>query len=592
MIQPIAEPQTGPILEPKPEPIIEQPALEPIPEPVREKKQKKKGWFFEVPKTEAEPAIEVPEPTVQPELEPETDSEPEPEPEPARPSKDGKKKKGWFFSEGAKSIPESASEPEGFESVPELEHESTDDLELELELSAPTPEPSDPEPQFEEAQEEVFAPAQLAIEWPEEKAQPKERRHSQKHKELREGISEARNKEKRRRHDRSPDNTSARPPKAPSMERRGTSSSAAPSIERRGTSSSAAPSMERKGTITSDEGIDKAARRERRRQKKFAEEQAEREMLRIEVEERLRKEAEERQLLEKEQRRAERRAKKAKKEAEAKAKELAEREALVRGAERRAREEAMASIKPKLERRKSKRHSGIPAEETHEEKEARRESRRAKRAAKDSSPGTGGLQRSNRNSVEHAARLSMAMNSIPDSNSDPYTPDRERGNPYEDTYEQEARQRRRRERHNTRKAQKAGLWTNGEDLSGSVTPEQVPPGEDVTNVRFSSSISHDLQEEHALRERRRKRKEARRNLNEIPVSEEEARRLRKLQKKEEKRAKETKDPVPKEIKDPEARAARRAARAKRRADSERFGGALTDNEGGPSKGSWWKKLMG
>lgn len=560
--------------EPEPEPELE-PIVEPEPESAKptRKDTKKKGWFFEAPESEVEPAIEEPEPIVDPESGPEVESEPEPEPivepepEPVKPSK---KKKGWFFGE----VPEPASEPEGFESVPELEHESTDDLELELELSASTPEPSDHEPQFEEAQEEVLTPAQLTIEWPEDKVQSKGRSHSRKHQGVGEGVK---NKEKRRRHN-SADDTNMVPSKAPSM-------------ERRGTSSSAAPSMERKGTMTSDEGADKAARRERRRQRKLAEEQAEQEVLRVEIEERLRREAEERQFLEKEQRRAERRARKAKKEAEVKAKELAEREALVR-AERRAREEALASINPKMERRKSKRHSDAPTEETREEKEARRESRRARKAAKEYSPPTGSLQRPNRNSVNHAARLSMAMNSIPDSNSDPYTPDRERSDPYEDTYEQEARQRRRRERHNTRKAQKAGLWTNGEDLSGSVTPEQVPSGEDVTNVRFSSSISNDLQEEQALRERRRKRKEARRNLNEIPADEEEVRRLRKLQKKEEKHSKEMRDQGPKGIKDPEARAARRLARAKRRADSERFNGALTENEGGASKGSWWKKLMG
>lgn len=587
----VSEPELEQVVEPEPaaeEPEPE-PELEPIVElepesakPTRKDTKKKKGWFFEAPESEAEPVIEEPEPIVDPGPGPEVESEPEPEPEPivepepelVRPSK---KKKGWFFGE----VPESASEPEGFESVPELGHESTDDPELELELSASTPEPSDHEPQFEEAQEEVLTPAQLTIEWPEDKVRPKGRSHNRKHQGVGEGVKD---KEKRRRHN-SADDTNMVPSKAPSM-------------ERRGTSSSAAPSMERKGTMTSDEGADKAARRERRRQRKLAEEQAEQEVLRVEIEERSRREAEERQFLEKEQRRAERRAKKAKKEAEVKAKEaevkakeLAEREVLVR-AERRAREEALASINPKIERRKSKRHSDAPPEETREEKEARRESRRARKAAKEHSPPTGSLQRSNRNSVNHAARLSMAMNSIPDSNSDPYTPDRERSDPYEDAYEQEAKQRRRRERHNARKAQKAGLWTNGEDLSGSVTPEQVPSGEDVTNVRFSSSISNDLQEEHALRERRRKRKEARRNLNEIPTDEDEARRLRKLQKKEEKHSKEMRDQGPKGIKDPEARAARRLARAKRRADSERFNGALTENEGGASKGSWWKKLMG
>lgn len=564
--EPEPEPVVGPELETKP--IVEsEPESEPEPARPTKKdtKKKKKGWFFE---PEAELVTRESEPIVDPEPEVESEPEPEstiePEPGPARPGKTNKKK-GWFFGEVAESTPESASEPEGSESVPELEHESTDDPELELELSASTPEPSDPEPQFEEAQEEALTPAQLATEWPEDKVQLKGRRHSRKYQGVGEGVPEVKDKEKRHRRNNLID-TSVVPSKAPSMERR--------------------------ETMTSDEGADKATRRERRRQRKFAEEQAEQEMLRVEVEERLRREAEERQFLEKEQRRAEKRAKKAKREAELKAKELTEREALAREAGRKAREEALAPIRPKMERRKSKRHSEVPAEETREEREARRESRRARKAAKNSSPGTGSLQRSNRNSVDHAARLSMAMNSIPDSNSDPYTPDRERSDPYEDTYEQEAKQRRRRERHNARKAQKAGLWTNGEDPSGSVTPEQVPRGEDVTNVRFSSSISNDLQEEQALRERRRKRKEARRNLNETPADEEEVRRLRKLQKKEEKRVREVRDQGPKGINDPEARAARRLARAKRRADSERFNGALTENEGGTSKGSWWKKLMG
>lgn len=560
----------------EPEPVKPKRELEPIvkpePEPAKPTRdtKKKKGWFFEAPEPETKPITGESGPIV----DPESEVEPEPEPEPARPGETNKKKKGWFFGEVAESTPGSASEPEGFEPVPELEHESTDDPELELELSASTPEPSDPEPQFEEAQEEVLTPTQLATEWPEDKVQSKGRRHSRKHQGVGEGIPEVKDKENHHRR-RNLADTSVMLAKAPPMERRGTSSSAAPSIERR-------------ETMTSDEGADKAARRERRRQRKFAEEQ---EILRVEVEERLRRESEERQFLEKEQRRAERRAKKAKREAELKAKELAELEALAWETGRKAREEALAPIRPKMERRKSKRHSEVPAEETREEKEARRESRRARKAAKDSSPGTGSLQRSNRNSVDHAARLSMAMN-IPYSNSGPYTPDRERSDPYEDTYEQEAKQRKRRERHNARKAQKAGLWTNGEDLSGSVTPDQVPPGEDVTNVRFSSSISNDLQEEQALRERRRKRKEARRNLNETPIDEEEVKRLRKLQKKEERREREMRDQGSKGIKDSEARAARRLARAKRRADSERFNGALTENEGGPSKGSWWKKLMG
>lgn len=442
----------------------------------------------------------------------------------------------------------------------------------------------------------------MAIEWSEEKVRPKERRHSQKHKDLTEGVVASKKKEKRRSRKLDDSVATTPTPKPLLMEKRGTYVlSGAPTIERRGTYSSSAPSMERRNTTSShNDEAEKAARRERRRQKKLAEEEAERV--------RLAKEAEERELAEREQRRAERREKRARKEAEEReAKLAAEKLALAKEAERLAREE-----KPKLERRKSsKRHTHIePAagvvEETREDKEARREARRAKRAAKEhssgaTSSGAGSHSKPHRHSINHATQLAAAMKGIPNS-TDPYPPEGERSDHYQSAYEEEARRRRRIERHNIKKAQKAGIWTNGEAISGSVTPERVPT-EEINGVNFSSSTSQDLAQEEAIRERRRKRKEARRSLHET-VEDDETKRLRKLQRKEEKRAKELKEmnvvkgkdakmsgAKEKPIKNPEDRALKREQRAKRRAESERFNGALTENEGS-SKNKWWKRLLG
>ncbi|CUS09835.1 unnamed protein product [Tuber aestivum] len=637
IVEPEAEPTVGPEVEPAVDPEAEG-RVAPEPEHPnlsgkgRKKKEKKKKERKEKEVVEEPPALEVPE-VVEEAL-------PEPEASPTSgPGLIMGMLTGWGTGSGSAASGVSANAEPGSEPAPKIgpdsnadhEHWFQKDPESEPEQERePDPAPEPEAPMGRRSREHSFGAAPAPAHYagypgyssypgypgyqgypahhfdhdppapraliPEELPEEKPHRHrSRKYRELQEEVHATNSKEVKEKHRRR---------KVSIQEPEGV-----------------AVAMERKKTHSSENvDGDKGARRERRRLKKQAVEQAEMDRLRREAEEkaqaehRARAEAEERARIEaEERRRAERRAKKAKKAEKEARLRIAEQEALLREAGLRAREEAIAASQQKLERRKSsRRNSGIPAEasETREEKEARREARRIKKAAKEGrvsmsrsnsdqtqqrAHGRVSMSGSNSDQVQHAQDLARAMNGIGRRYSGPYVPESERSHPYDDEYEHERRRRIRRERREAHKAQEANLWQNREDISGSITPEQIPESEDANNHRFSSSYSNDMmEEEQALRERRRQRKEALKVLERDVMMEkgpimvdDEERRTKKHAKKE-KRSKETEDP--------EVKAARRAARARKRLERERFNGGLTDYEGnipggGGSKKSWWKKLL-